>query len=138
LALRVRNRTTHHSARGQLHIGQADAYRFATRCRRALLNDACARGCPCAPAVAFCMGYDTAPSMPAYVAPRLVITDALGRRTIPIERPLLTFGRRSECDVRVTGADVSRQHAELLNQDGKILLRDAGSKFGTFVNGEKI
>ncbi len=51
---------------------------------------------------------------------------------------MLTFDRRSECDVRVTGADVSRQHAELLNQGDKILLRDAGSKFGTFVNGEKI
>jgi serine phosphatase RsbU (regulator of sigma subunit)/pSer/pThr/pTyr-binding forkhead associated (FHA) protein len=76
--------------------------------------------------------------MTAYVAPRLVITDALGRRTIPIERPVLTFGRRSECDVRVTGSDVSRQHAELLFQDGRILLKDSGSKFGTFVNGEQI
>ena len=76
--------------------------------------------------------------MPAYVAPRLVITDALGRRTIPIERPVTTFGRRSECDVRVTGADVSRQHAELHMQDGKIILRDCESKFGTFVNGERI
>jgi serine phosphatase RsbU (regulator of sigma subunit)/pSer/pThr/pTyr-binding forkhead associated (FHA) protein len=72
------------------------------------------------------------------IAPRLVITDALGRRTIPIERPIMTFGRRSECDVRVSGADVSRQHAELVMQDGKILLRDCGSKFGTFVNGEQI
>ena len=76
--------------------------------------------------------------MPAYVAPRLVITDALGRRTIPIERAVTTFGRRSECDVRLTGADVSRQHAELLMRDGKIVLRDCESKFGTFVNGEKI
>jgi len=76
--------------------------------------------------------------MPAYVSPRLVITDALGRRTIPIERAVTTFGRRSECDVRLTGADVSRQHAELLMQDGRILLRDCESKFGTFVNGEKI
>jgi serine phosphatase RsbU (regulator of sigma subunit) len=70
--------------------------------------------------------------------PRLVITDALGRRTIPIERNLLTFGRRSECDVRVTGADVSRQHAELLKDGERVLLRDCGSKFGTFVNGERI
>src|SRR5215510_613052 len=82
--------------------------------------------------------YIIAPSMPAYVSPRLVITDALGRRTIPIERAVTTFGRRSECDVRLTGADVSRQHAELLMQDGRILLRDCESKFGTFVNGEKI
>lgn len=76
--------------------------------------------------------------MSAYVAPRLVITDALGRRTIPIERAVTTFGRRSECDVRLTGADVSRQHAELLMQDGRILLRDCESKFGTYVNGERI
>ncbi len=76
--------------------------------------------------------------MSGYSAPRLVITDALGRRSIPIERPVLTFGRRSECDVRVTGADVSRQHAELLLRDGKVVLRDCESKFGTFVNGEKI
>src|SRR4029453_5958845 len=76
--------------------------------------------------------------MPAFVAPRLVITDALGRRTIPIERPVLTFGRRSECDVRVTGADVSRQHAELLLKDGRIVLGDCEPKFGPFVNGEKI
>src|SRR5262245_31864687 len=73
--------------------------------------------------------------MSGFVAPRLVITDALGRRTIPIERPVTTFGRRSECDVRVTGADVSRQHAELLMQDDRIVLRDCESKFGTFVNG---
>src|SRR6185295_2859202 len=76
--------------------------------------------------------------MAAPIAPRLVVTDALGRRTIPIERPVLTFGRRSECDIRVTGADVSRQHAELLMQDSRIVLRDCESKFGTFVNGEKI
>ena len=76
--------------------------------------------------------------MAAYVAPRLVITDALGRRTIPIERAVTTFGRRSECDVRLTGADVSRQHAELVMQDGRILLRDCESKFGTYVNGERI
>jgi phosphoserine phosphatase RsbU/P len=76
--------------------------------------------------------------MPAYAFPRLIITDALGRRSIPIERPVLTFGRRSECDVRVTGADVSRQHAELLLRDGRVVLKDCGSKFGTFVNGEKI
>jgi serine phosphatase RsbU (regulator of sigma subunit) len=76
--------------------------------------------------------------MAAPVAPRLVITDALGRRTIPIERPVTTFGRRSECDVRVNGADVSRLHAELHLEDGRILLREKDSKFGTFVNGEQI
>jgi phosphoserine phosphatase RsbU/P len=76
--------------------------------------------------------------MTALVSPRLVVTDSLGRRTIPIERPTLTFGRRSECDVRVNGSDVSRQHAELSFVDGRVTLKDSGSKFGTFVNGEQI
>jgi len=71
-------------------------------------------------------------------AARLVVTDALGRRIIPVDKPLLTFGRRTECDVRLSGGDVSRQHAELAFENGVATLRDCGSKFGTFVNGEQI
>ncbi len=69
---------------------------------------------------------------------RLVITDSLGRRTVPLDKPLVTFGRRTESDVRLTGGDVSRLHAELSYVDGQATLRDAGSKFGTYVNGEQI
>jgi serine phosphatase RsbU (regulator of sigma subunit)/pSer/pThr/pTyr-binding forkhead associated (FHA) protein len=72
------------------------------------------------------------------VVPRLVITDALGRRIVSIDKPLLTFGRRTESDVRLTGGDVSRLHAELSFVNGAATLRDCGSKFGTFVNGEQI
>ncbi len=70
--------------------------------------------------------------------PRLVVTDALGRRIVPIDKPLLTLGRRTECDVRLNGGDVSRLHAELVRENGTVTLRDCGSKFGTFVNGEQI
>ena len=69
--------------------------------------------------------------------PRLLVTDSLGRRQIPIDRPLLTLGRRSESDVRVTGTGVSRHHAEILAGDGACRLRDCASKFGTFVNGRR-
>jgi len=34
-------------------------------------------------------------------APRLVVTDALGRRIVPIDKPLFTMGRRSETDLRL-------------------------------------
>jgi serine phosphatase RsbU (regulator of sigma subunit)/pSer/pThr/pTyr-binding forkhead associated (FHA) protein len=67
--------------------------------------------------------------------PRLVVTDALGRRQVPIDKPLLTLGRRSESDVRVSGAGVSRHHAEIVADNGHCRLRDCQSKFGTFVNG---
>jgi serine phosphatase RsbU (regulator of sigma subunit)/pSer/pThr/pTyr-binding forkhead associated (FHA) protein len=69
--------------------------------------------------------------------PRLLVSDPLGRRQIIIDKPLLTLGRRSESDVRVAGAGVSRQHAEIVREDGTCRLRDCASKFGTFVNGQR-
>ena len=67
--------------------------------------------------------------------PRLRITDPAGRRTVPIDKPLVTLGRRSESDVCLSGAGVSRAHAEIANENGVCALRDHGSRFGTFVNG---
>src|ERR1700682_1875932 len=70
-------------------------------------------------------------------APRLLVTDTLGQRIIVIDKPTLTLGRRSETDVRVQGAGVSRLHAEIVTEDGVCRLRDCESRFGTFVTGER-
>src|SRR5687768_2071613 len=70
-------------------------------------------------------------------SPRLVITDASGRRQVPIDKTVVTIGRRSERDVRVAGVGVSRQHAEITRENGTCRLRDCDSKFGTFVNGAR-
>jgi phosphoserine phosphatase RsbU/P len=69
--------------------------------------------------------------------PRLVITDALGRRIVPIDKPLFSIGRRSETDLRLPGADISRVHAEITLENGKCTIRDKQSRFGTFVNNER-
>src|SRR6185503_3213260 len=69
--------------------------------------------------------------------PRLVIRDALGARTIPIDKPLVTIGRRADADVNLSGSGVSRAHAEIVSEHGVYRLRDCESKFGTFVNGVK-
>jgi serine phosphatase RsbU (regulator of sigma subunit) len=69
---------------------------------------------------------------------RLEINDGLGTRVVPIDKPLIAIGRRSENDVRLSGSDVSRDHAEIAQADGKYLLRDRGSRYGTFVNGEQV
>jgi serine phosphatase RsbU (regulator of sigma subunit) len=71
-------------------------------------------------------------------APRLVITDALGRRIVTIDKPLFTIGRRSETDLRLPGADISRVHAEITLENGTCTVRDKQSRFGTFVNGERV
>src|SRR5215212_535353 len=75
--------------------------------------------------------------MPDTPAPRLVVTDALGRRIVPIDKPLFSMGRRSETDLRLPGADISRVHAEITFENGVCTIRDKQSRFGTFVNGER-
>ena len=49
----------------------------------------------------------------------------------------MSLGRRSENDVCVMDAGVSRLHAEIVARDGEWYVRDCASKFGTFVNGER-
>src|SRR5712675_725405 len=70
-------------------------------------------------------------------APRLVITDPLGRRIVPIDKPLFSIGRRSETDLRLPGADISRVHAEITLENGQCTIRDKQSRFGTFINNER-
>jgi phosphoserine phosphatase RsbU/P len=71
-------------------------------------------------------------------SPRLHIRDALGPRTVNIDKPLFTIGRRRETDLPLAGADISRVHAEISCDNGACIIRDKQSRFGTFVNGEKI
>jgi len=47
-------------------------------------------------------------------------------------------GRNSESDIFLVDPSVSRNHALLDVQEGKLIVRDAGSSNGTFVNGERV
>ena len=58
---------------------------------------------------------------------------------VPLDKPLFRIGRRTDSDLRVSGVDVSREHAEVEQGDnGGWVLRDRGSRCGTFVNNEPI
>src|SRR5215831_20228101 len=70
--------------------------------------------------------------------PRLIITDTLGRRIVPLDKAVFSIGRRSESDLRLPGADVSRLHAEIMRSGDSFVLHDRQSSFGTFVNDQKI
>ena len=65
--------------------------------------------------------------------------DPAGRE---IERELmpgeLTIGRASDADLVLDDPQVSRRHAMLVVRDGALIVRDAGSSNGTFVNGERV
>jgi len=69
---------------------------------------------------------------------RLDVTDTLGRRVVRLTKEMFTIGRRSECDLRVVGTDVSRDHAEIKLEGERYLLRDRASRCGTFVNGDAV
>jgi serine phosphatase RsbU (regulator of sigma subunit) len=69
---------------------------------------------------------------------RLEISDALGSRKVLIDKDLFTIGRRTGNDLRLVGADISRDHAEVVRTEGGLLIRDRQSRFGTFVNGEPV
>ncbi|HYA17317.1 MAG TPA: SpoIIE family protein phosphatase [Bryobacteraceae bacterium] len=69
---------------------------------------------------------------------RLEFNDDQGRRIIRIEKDVFTIGRRGGQDLHLTGNEVSREHAELVYVDGHYVLRDRDSRFGTYVNGERV
>lgn len=69
---------------------------------------------------------------------RLEVTDALGRRTVPIDKPQFAIGRRDTNDLRLAGSEISRDHAEIVNNGQSYVLRDRASRYGTFVNGDAV
>jgi sigma-B regulation protein RsbU (phosphoserine phosphatase) len=69
---------------------------------------------------------------------RLTVHDSLGHRVIPIDKPLFTIGRRPGSDLVLTGTEVSRDHAEIASTGDRFLIRDRQSRYGTFVNGERV
>jgi pSer/pThr/pTyr-binding forkhead associated (FHA) protein len=67
---------------------------------------------------------------------RLISLD--GRDNIQLDRVLLVVGRQPDSDATIDSSRVSRKHCCLaIDRDG-ILVRDLGSRNGTWVNGRRI
>ncbi|HVL69919.1 MAG TPA: SpoIIE family protein phosphatase [Vicinamibacterales bacterium] len=69
---------------------------------------------------------------------RLEVLDALGRRVVDISKPVFEIGRRETNDLRLAGSEVSRDHAEIVTEGARRVVRDKGSRYGTYVNGEQV
>ncbi len=69
---------------------------------------------------------------------RLDITDAVGRRVVPVERLPFTIGRRETNELRLMGSEVSRDHAEITLEGETYTLHDRTSRYGTFVNDAQV
>jgi hypothetical protein len=59
-------------------------------------------------------------------------------KVIAVREPVLTLGRGVDAGIRLTDTGVSRKHAELRLDDGKVTIVDLDSTNGTTVNGRPI
>ena len=70
---------------------------------------------------------------------RLEVSDPMGRtRVVPIEDDRFTIGRSHGNALSLGSAEISRLHAEIVRQGDSYILRDLGSRAGTFVNDETV
>lgn len=68
----------------------------------------------------------------------LIVTLPAGKERFALG-PLTQVGRSPECDVVLNDSTISRRHAIIRREtDGSFTLNDEQSRFGTFVNGEKV
>jgi phosphoserine phosphatase RsbU/P len=72
------------------------------------------------------------------IGARLAVHDPLGRRLVRLDKPVFTIGRRDGHDLQLAGTEVSRDHAEIVSTTDGYLIRDCGSRYGTFVNRERV
>jgi phosphoserine phosphatase RsbU/P len=70
--------------------------------------------------------------------PRLHVQDTAGEREVTLEHFPYTIGRRDSNDLRLGGSEVSREHAEIVLDGDRVMLRDRESRYGTFVNGDVV
>jgi sigma-B regulation protein RsbU (phosphoserine phosphatase) len=59
-------------------------------------------------------------------------------RILPLSKSVFTVGRKAENDLQLLSDTVSRQHAEIVYENGTYYLVDVGSKRGTYVNDQRI
>jgi pSer/pThr/pTyr-binding forkhead associated (FHA) protein len=71
-------------------------------------------------------------------APRLAIHTRDGTWEIPLDRDGLTIGRDPSSDVWLDDALASRHHARIERKAGALVLRDVGSRNGTWVGSHRI
>lgn len=59
-------------------------------------------------------------------------------KEIKIPRAQFLIGRGDECSLRPKSDAISRKHCLLLIESNQVVLRDLGSKNGTYVNGDRV
>jgi serine phosphatase RsbU (regulator of sigma subunit) len=68
----------------------------------------------------------------------LEVNELSGPRRVLIEKDTFTLGRRAGNDLKLSAADISREHAEIAREGDRFVIRDRQSRFGTFVNSARV
>ena len=72
------------------------------------------------------------------VFPALVFVQGNEQKNIVLNHSPFNVGRKVDKDLVIADPRVSRDHAQIVMEEGAFFLVDLGSKHGTFVNGERI
>ena len=67
--------------------------------------------------------------------PVLLYVEGAEQRTISLERVPFSIGRKTDKDLVIPDSRVSRDHAQIIGENGEYFLVDQNSRHGTFVNG---
>lgn len=69
--------------------------------------------------------------------PLLILHDKVSgeRWERPLTQEVLTIGRDPECELTLPDRQISRRHATILHREDHYIVRDEGSRNGTFLNG---
>lgn len=76
--------------------------------------------------------------MPSLAGELVVLSGPYRGRRVPLGKEVLRIGRDHTCDVALDDESSSRRHAEILNREGKLVVRDLNSTNGTYVNDTRI
>jgi len=62
----------------------------------------------------------------------------LAGQIVPLTKASTLMGRAPNCDIKIPSANISKEHTRIEVFDDKLIISDAGSRNGTFLNGIQI
>ena len=74
---------------------------------------------------------------PRTSSPSLLYVQGAEQRTIELEHTPFTIGRKTDKDLVIPDSRVSRDHAQIISENGDFWVIDQSSRHGTYVNGIK-
>src|SRR6266850_5084871 len=72
------------------------------------------------------------------IFPVVIYVQGNDQQTLSLNHTPYTVGRKVDRDLVIPDPRVSREHAQIVAENGEFFVIDQGSKHGTFVNGERV